>query len=193
MLHFANYLHLYRGSNACNTCCIVGLHFCWTVNDKLGTFLSWRPTPCSHGASHNVLSASVWNCEKPKCLLCAKLCPPLVESKWCSFWWKASPCGQHTTFVLYIVCKKCLVSYKVVEQQPVKWAEWTFVTLVNTPRWQPVQPGYGPPQGDGAKFCFVSNSWLIYLFHSMFWKIVSPPIRKYLRVLQWSSEIFCIL
>ena len=157
MLHFANYLHLYRGSNACNTCCIAELHLCWTVNDKLGTFLSWRPTPCSHGASHNVLSASVWNCEKPKCLLCAKLCPPL-ESKWCSFWWKASPCGQYATFVLYIVCKKCLVSYKVVEQQPVKWAEWTFVTLVNTPRWQPVQPGYGPPQGDGAKFCFVSNS-----------------------------------
>ena len=99
MLHFANYLHLYRSSNACNTCRIVGLHFCWTVNDKLGTFLSWRPTPCSHGASHNVLSASVWNCEQPKCLLCAKLCPPspLVESKWCSFWWKASPRGQYTT------------------------------------------------------------------------------------------------
>ena len=51
-----------------------------------------------------------------------------------------------------------LFARKVVEQQPVKWAEWTFVTLVNTPRWQPVQPGYGPPQGDGAKFCFVSNS-----------------------------------
>ena len=76
MLHFANYLHLYWGSNACKIYCIAELHFCWTVNDKLGTFLSWRPTPCSHGASHNVLSASVWNCEKPKCLLCAKLCPP---------------------------------------------------------------------------------------------------------------------
>ena len=64
----------------------------------------------------------------------------------------------HHLTVLYIVCKKGLVSYKVVEQQPVKWAEWTFVTLVNTPRWQPVQPGYGPPQGDEAKYCFVSNS-----------------------------------
>ena len=141
---------------------------------------------CEIVKSPNVFCAR--NCAPPPLL------PPLLlESKWCSFWWKASPCGQHKTSVLYIVCKKGLVSYKVVEQQPVKWAEWTFVTLVNTPRWQPVQRGYGPPQGDGAKFCFVSNSWLIYLSHSMFWKIVSPPIRKYLRVLQWSSEIFCIL
>lgn len=102
-LRFAKWLH----------CCSILVKWCKTaihgiVDDKLGSFLGRScymfhtrpPTTSCTTSNHNVLSAPVWNCEKPKCLLLSRNCAlsplfeeivPSVEGKWCSFWSKASP------------------------------------------------------------------------------------------------------